>query len=329
MIQPLGGDLLTGTLLHGFLHIVARDIGEQAVYPYTHLVLLLILELSLAVDGPAQKPLGIAAAHDTTGNNFACPRVALADFLDLVDDLFICGGDRRRLPVRLLDIGAEFFRMTEGRILCCNFLPEAPAAAASHFRVTHRRMVLVTVDRPFCTASVCDKHKVLFRQRDLRVPVLRAALDSAGRLLSVRDLKADVCDLCAEPKLHACRLQVFLHRQNQGFVLVVAGEFQSGEVRKAADMVDKSLEVPLHLQGAVPVFKGEHGSPVKPELGAEYLIIEHILDGFVIEILILREEELHDLHTALLAQTKLSVRMGILSAALCGTTERIVRVMLV
>ena len=126
MIQPLGGDLLTGTLLHGFLHIVARDIGEQAVYPYTHLVLLLILELSLAVDGPAQKPLGIAAAHDTAGNNFACPRVALADFLDLVDDLFICGGDRRRLPVRLLDIGAEFFRMTEGRILCCNFLPEAP-----------------------------------------------------------------------------------------------------------------------------------------------------------------------------------------------------------
>ena len=218
--------------------------------------------------------------------------------------------------------------MTEGRILCCNFLPEAPAAAASHFRVTHRRMVLVTVDRPFCTASVCDKHKVLFRQRDLRVPVLRAALDSAGRLLSVRDLKADVCDLCAEPKLHACRLQVFLHRQNQGFVLVVAGEFQSGEVRKAP-IWWINLWKYRFISRALCSFQRRTCSPVKPELGAEYLIIEHILDGLVIEILILHEEELHDLHTALLAQTKLSVRMGILAAALCGTTERIVRVMLV
>ncbi len=94
-------------------------------------------------------------------------------------------------------------------------------------------------------------------------------------------------------------------------------------------MVDKSLDIQLHLQCAVPVFKGEHGSPVKPELGAEYLIIKHILNGFVIQILILREEQLHDLHAAFLAQTKLSVRMGILAAALCGTTERIVRVMLV
>ena len=53
MIQPLGGNLLTGTLLHGFLHIVARDIGEQAVYPHADLLFFLILELSLTVDGPA------------------------------------------------------------------------------------------------------------------------------------------------------------------------------------------------------------------------------------------------------------------------------------
>ena len=136
MIQPLGGDLLTGTLLHGFLHIVARDIGEQAVYPYTHLVLLLILELSLAVDGPAQKPLGIAAAHDTAGNNFACPRVALADLFDLVDDLLIRGCDSRGLPVCLLDIGAEFFRMSKSRILGRDLFPEAPAAAAADFRIS-------------------------------------------------------------------------------------------------------------------------------------------------------------------------------------------------
>ena len=53
MIQPLGGDLLTGTLLHGFLHIVARDIGEQAVYPDANLILFLVFKLSLTVDRPA------------------------------------------------------------------------------------------------------------------------------------------------------------------------------------------------------------------------------------------------------------------------------------
>ena len=53
VIQPLFGDLLTGTLLHRLLDIIARHIGEQAVYPYADLILILLLELSLAVDGPA------------------------------------------------------------------------------------------------------------------------------------------------------------------------------------------------------------------------------------------------------------------------------------
>ena len=79
----------------------------------------------------------------------------------------------------------------------------------------------------------------------------------------------------------------------------------------------------------MPVFEGEHGSPVEPEIGVKYLIIEHILNGLVVEILISHKEELHDLHAALLAQTELSVRMGIFAPALCGTAEGIVRIMLV
>ena len=61
-------------------------------------------------------------------------------------------------------------------------------------------MILIPVDRSFRAASVCDEYQVFLRQRDLHLPVLCAALDGTGRLLSVFDLKADVCDFRAEPE---------------------------------------------------------------------------------------------------------------------------------
>ena len=63
----------------------------------------------------------------------------------------------------------------------------------------------------------------------------------------------------------------------------------------------KSLEVQLHLQCAVPVLESKHGAPVQPEGGVEYLVIEYIFDGLVVQVLILCQEQLHDLHAALLA----------------------------
>ena len=94
-------------------------------------------------------------------------------------------------------------------------------------------------------------------------------------------------------------------------------------------MMDKSLEVQLHLQGAVPGFKGKHGAPVQPEGGTEYFVIEDIFDLLVVEVLIPGEEQLHDLHAAFLAQVELAVCMGILSAVFRCAAEGIVRVMLV
>ena len=94
-------------------------------------------------------------------------------------------------------------------------------------------------------------------------------------------------------------------------------------------MMDESLEVPLHLQGAVPVFKGKHGPPVKPEIGTEHLIVKYIFNRLVVEILILREEELHDLHAAFLAQPEFSVCVGIFPAVFCCTAEGIVRIMFI
>ena len=53
MIQPFFCDFLTGAFFHGLLDIIARNVGEQAVYPYADLLLILFFELTLTVDGPA------------------------------------------------------------------------------------------------------------------------------------------------------------------------------------------------------------------------------------------------------------------------------------
>ena len=66
-------------------------------------------------------------------------------------------------------------------------------------------------------------------------------------------------------------------------------------------MMDKTLEITLHLQGTVPVFKSKHSAPVQPEIRAKYFIIKEIFNRLVIQILISCKEQLHDLHTALLA----------------------------
>ena len=53
VVQPLSGNFLTGTFFHRFFDIVTRNIGEQSVYPYADFLRILLLELSLTVDGPA------------------------------------------------------------------------------------------------------------------------------------------------------------------------------------------------------------------------------------------------------------------------------------
>ena len=93
--------------------------------------------------------------------------------------------------------------------------------------------------------------------------------------------------------------------------------------------MNEPLEVQLHLQCNVPVFKCEHRSPVQPEWGIKHFLIKYILDLFVVEILVLRKEQFHDLHAAFLAQVELAVGMGILAAVLRCTAQGVVRVLFV
>ena len=94
-------------------------------------------------------------------------------------------------------------------------------------------------------------------------------------------------------------------------------------------MMDKSLKIQFHFQGTVPVLKCKHGSPVKPECGIKYFLIENIFNLLIIKIFILCHEELHDLHTAFLAEIEFSVCMCIFSAIYRCSAKRVVRIMLI
>ena len=93
--------------------------------------------------------------------------------------------------------------------------------------------------------------------------------------------------------------------------------------------MDKALQIELHLQSTVPVLKGKHRPPIEPKVRAENLVIKDILNRFIVEVLIPCEEELQDLHGALLTQTESPVGVRILSAALGRPAEGIVRVVLI
>ena len=93
--------------------------------------------------------------------------------------------------------------------------------------------------------------------------------------------------------------------------------------------MDVALDVQLHLEGGMPVLEGEHGAPVHPEVGVQHLVVEEIGDGLVVEVLVRREEEPHDLHRCLVRQAELAVGVGILTALLGGTAQRKVGVFFV
>ena len=141
--------------------------------------------------------------------------------------------------------------------------------------------------------------------------------------------KLHIHDLGVVEELHAVALEVAGHRQDDGFILVVAREAQGLEVRQAADVMDVALDVELHLQRAVPVFKGEHRAPVEPEVGREDLVVEEVGDALILELLIRREEQAHDLHRALVADGELAVGVRVLAAVHGRAAERGIRVFLV
>ena len=178
---------------------------------------------------------------------------------------------------------------------------------------------------PSVQLPVGNEDEVILGENDAFLDVRLPCTQWLLLLSSIVDFKDNVGYFGIELEVYAGILEVFLHRKNQGFILVVLREFQCGEVRQSADVMNEPLEVQLHLQCTVPVFECEHGSPVQPEGGIEDFIIENILDRLVVQILVSCHEEFHDLHAAFLAQVELTVGMGILAAVLRCTAQRVVR----
>ena len=104
-------------------------------------------------------------------------------------------------------------------------------------------MVLITVDRTFCTASVCDKYEVVFSKDDALFRSIYFAFDRRCNFFAFFEFEDNVGDFGIELKIHACSFQIFLHRKNQGFVLIVFGEFQGTEIRKSCNVMDETLEI--------------------------------------------------------------------------------------
>ena len=224
---------------------------------------------------------------------------------------------------------AELVRMAEGRVLRRDLAPHVPASAGFDLGIERGRLVLGAHRCVLHTAAIGDEHQVVFSEVDEFLLAFGQQLDALGQLLVGLDFELDVDHLGVVVELHAVGFQVPDHRQDHGLVLVILGEAQRGEVRQAADVVDVALEVELHLQRAVPVFKGEHRAPVEPEVGIQDLVVEEVGDALVVELLVGGEEQAHDLHGRLVGEVELAVGVGVFAALDGGTAKGVVGILLV
>ena len=226
---------------------------------------------------------------------------------------------------------AELVGMAEGRILGGDLAPHVPAAAFLQLGVVGRGSILAAQGGVLHAAAVGDEDQIVLCEVDGAAS--RRSRCTSMRLASLwpgsAQSNSTLHDLDAVVELDVVALQVLHHGQDHGLILVVLGEAQGGEVGQAADVVDIALDIELHLQGAVPVLKGEHGPPVEPEVGVQDLVVEVIRDLLVLQLLVGGEEELHDLHGALVGDGELAVGVGVLAPLLRGPAEGVVGVLLV
>ena len=264
----------------------------------------------------------------------------------------------------MLRIGAEHVRVSEAWILCCDATPHVPSTAGLDVRRPSRGRGLRTHGGVLHAAAVGDEHQVIIGQVDAAGRAVGfGQVDARGRLTRRRavgiawigtvfgllfedrvlpgssalthgthasaDGECDVLHLHVVVELHAEAFQILDHRQDHRLVLVVAGETQRAEIGQAADVVDVTADVQLHFQCAMPVLEGEHGAPVHPEVRIEHLVVEEVGNLLAVQLLVRREEQLHDLHRGLVGKRELAVRAAVGAAGLGGAAQREVRILLV
>ena len=123
--------------------------------------------------------------------------------------------------------------------------------------------------------------------------------------------------------------QPFNQRQHHGLVLVVAIELQRREVREMSDMVDKTVNVELHLEGGVPLFEGEHGAPIEPEVAFEKVLAEDLVDPLVLHLFARCQEDRDQVLLRPGAQRQQMLVRHVLALVLGHTLQGDVRIILV
>lgn len=86
--------------------------------------------------------------------------------------------------------------------------------------------MIVTQRRIFGAGTIGDKNKIVFGKFDGFFFTLLDAQNLTGNLLVAFEFKFYVGDLCIIFKLYVVRFQITDERQNQGFILIVFGEFE-------------------------------------------------------------------------------------------------------
>ena len=330
MVQPLCRQLDAGAVAHVLLDEVALVVpAVEAVDPDQAVILRLLLELTLTVDGPADEPARVAAGDDAAGDDLAGERVALADLLDRIEDLLVGRVDRPGLPAGLLDVLEELLGTAEGRILRGELLPHLDGRAFAVLDRHDRCVGVIAVSGRVALAAVGADDEIVLCQLDDLFHAALGVLDLLGDLLVLGAVADDVRDRGVEEHLSAVVGDVFAHREDHGLILVVAGETQRAQIRQTVDVVDVALQVELHLKGAVPLLEREHGLPVGPEVRGVELIVKHVIDLLVLEGLVGRHEQLEQLRGGARRQAVLAVGMGVLALLLGDAAQGEVRVFLV
>ena len=330
MVQPLRAELLARALIHRLLHIVTEIIpAVEAVDPDQAVVVRLVLELSLAVDRPADEPARILCGDNAARNNPSGERIAVADPLNRIQDLLVRRVNGPGLPARLLDAAEELVRMTEGIVLRRELLPELNRRALAVLNRNDRRVCLIAVGRAVALRAICHKDKIVLREIDRLLLAALRVLDALCYLPVRRAVADNILNDCIKFNFRACILDVLHHRKNHRLVLVVACEAERRQVRQTVDVMDVALHVFLHFQSAVPFFKCKHRLPVNPEVRLVEVLIEDVIDRLVRKLLVGREHQLQELLLRALIEAVLLVRVRVLPLLLGDAAERIVRVLLV
>ena len=330
MIQPLCSKLNAGALVHGFFDEVAFIVpAVEAVDPNQAMVCRLLLELALAVDGPAYEPARIAAGNYAAGDDLAGQRIALADLLDSIEDLLVCCIDGPGFPRGLLDACEELLGTAECRILSRDLLPHLDRGAFAVLNGDNRCMGVIAVCGSIALAAVGADDKIILGQVDDLLYAALSVLDLLCDLLLGGAVADDVGNGRVIKDLAAVIGDVLAHWQDHGFILIIASEAQCAQIGQTVDVVDVALQIQLHLKCGMPFFKCEHGLPVGPEVRCIELIVEHIVDLLILEGLVGGHEQLQQLGSSTGSKTVLSVGVRVLALFFGDAAQREVRVFLV